>query len=69
MSFNPQKCYFIHFIYRQKIYGYGYSICNVPIQECDSIKYLGVIIDSRLSWSEHVDVIFHKASQVRGFLQ
>ena len=69
MSFNPQKCYFIHFIYRQKIYGNGYFICNVPIQECNSIKYLGVIIDSRLSWSEHVDAIFHKASQVRGFLQ
>ena len=46
-----------------------YFICNVPIQECNSIKYLGVIIDSRLSWSEHVDAIFHKASQVRGFLQ
>ena len=41
----------------------------MPIQECDSIKYLGVIIDSRLRWSEHVDAIFHKASQVRGFLQ
>ena len=69
MSFNPQKCYFIRFIYRQRIYGNGYFICNVPIQECDSIKCLGVIIDSRLSWSEHVDAIFHKASQVRGFLQ
>ena len=40
-----------------------HKLCNVPIQECDSIKYLGVTIDSRprLSWSEHVDVIFHKA--------
>ena len=37
--------------------------------KCDSIKYLGVTIDSRLSWSEHVDAIFHKASQVRGFFQ
>ena len=71
MSFNPQKCYFIRFIYRQKIYGNGYFICNVhvPIQECDSIKCLGVTIDSRLSWSKYVDAIFHKASQVRGFLQ
>ena len=48
---------------------HGYFICNVPIQECDSIKYLGVTIDSRLSWSEHVNAIFHKASRVRGFLQ
>ena len=24
MSFNPQKCYFIRFSYRQKIYGNGY---------------------------------------------
>ena len=39
MSFNTQKCYFICFIYRQKIYGNGYFICNVSIQECDNIKY------------------------------
>ena len=31
MSFNPQKCYFIRFIYRQKIYGNGYFICNVTV--------------------------------------
>ena len=69
MFFNPQKCYFIRFSYRQVIFGHGYFICNVPIQECDSIKYLGVTIDSRLNWSEHVDAISHKANQVRGFLQ
>ena len=47
----------------------SYFICNVPIQEYESIKYLGVTFDSRLSWSKHVNAIFHEASQVRGFLQ
>ena len=45
MIFNPQKCCFTRFSYRQVILGKGYFICNVPIQECDSIKYLGVPID------------------------
>ena len=69
MNFNPQKCYFIRFSYRQVIIGHSYFICNVPIQECSSIKYLGVMIDNRLSWLEHVNATFHKASQVRGLLQ
>ena len=34
-----------------------------------SSSYLGITIDNRLSWTEHVNATFHKASQVRGLLQ
>ena len=30
---------------------------NNPIKRVNSIKYLGVLIDNKLSWSEHVDYL------------
>ena len=43
-------------------------ICNEVIKQVDSIKYLGVIIDKRITWSQQVDKIALKANRVRGFL-
>ena len=33
-----------------------------------SIKYLGVIIDKKITWSQQVDKIVLKTNRVRGFL-
>ena len=43
-------------------------ICNEVIKQMDSIKYLGVIIDKKITWSQQVDKIALKANRVRGFL-
>ena len=32
-------------------------------------KYLGVVIDSKLSWSQHVKTVTNKANRIKGFLQ
>ena len=32
-------------------------------------KYLGVVIDQRLSFNEHVEMIVNKANVVKAFLQ
>ena len=39
------------------------------IKEVSSVKYLGVTINSKLNWSEHIARITSKASSVLGFLQ
>ena len=38
------------------------------IQEVSHIKYLGVTIDSQLSWNEHIKAIAKKANAVKNFL-
>ena len=42
---------------------------DIHIQQVEHAKYLGVIIDKNLNWSEHVKKTVNKANSVRGFLQ
>ena len=40
---------------------YDYKINGASIEQCTSIKDLGVILDSRLSFTDHIDSIVSKA--------
>jgi len=44
------------------------SINGVRIQQTDSIKYLGVIIDNKLSWKRQVSSLCRKLSQACGIV-
>ena len=44
------------------------SLDNTTIDRCTSLKFLGVIIDSKLSFNEHIDVICNKISKSIGIL-
>ena len=43
-------------------------IYGIPFEEVSSFKYLGVIIDSSLSWSEHLKKIAIKTKRLVGWL-
>ena len=68
MKFNVQKCQHITFCSQQVQINSRYMICNGIIKQVDSIKYLGVIIDKKTTWSQQVDKITLKANRVSGFL-
>ena len=68
MRFNGLKCQHISFCSKQVQINFNYMICNEVIKQVDSIKYLGVIIDKKITWSQQVDKIALKANRVRGFL-
>ena len=38
------------------------KIDNVEIQQVDCSKYLGILIDSKLSWQNHIDCVYNKNS-------
>ena len=48
---------------------YDYFMNDIHIQQVEHAKYLGIIIDKNLTWSEHVKKVVNKANSVRGFLQ
>ena len=68
MRFNALKCQHISFCGKQVQINFDYMICNEVVKQVDSIKYLGVIIDKKITWSQQVDKIALKANRVRGFL-
>ena len=44
-------------------------INNELIREVHHVKYLGITIDSHLTWREHVNVLSHKASATLALLR
>ena len=36
------------------------NLSGEPIEQVDKVKLLGTIIDSQLSWAEHIDTIVNK---------
>ena len=48
---------------------FNYCINNQLIKEVQHVKYLGVTIDSRLTWREHINVLSRKANSTLAFLR
>ena len=70
MQFNPDKCEVIRITNRKsKKLTVPYSIHNSVLREVKAAKYLGVTIDYRLTWNEHVVTVVKKANSTRAFLQ
>ena len=44
------------------------TIGKYTLHEVDQIKYLGVIMDNKLSWNQHIDYVSTKLCQVAGMI-
>ena len=55
---------------RNKKKSYSFNICidEESLKECDSYKYLGVIIDKNLTWNEQIQHVSQKISKACGYL-
>jgi hypothetical protein len=62
LSVNPDKTELIVFSMTRKLPGFFKSLFfRVTLSRHSSVKYLRVILDTRLTWREHVDVNVRKA--------
>ena len=70
IQFNPDKCEVIRITNRRgRRIDSDYTIHGTVLREVSSAKYLGVTIDSKLTWNAHVANVTKKANNTRAFLQ
>ena len=63
LTLNVKKSKFMIVTRKRDVPDLSIRINNVPLEQCDSYKYLGVMIDKDLSWKSHVEYISPKISK------
>ena len=69
MEFHPGKCQTLRVTNKNQPLISTYQIHDIPIQETPSAKYLGVVIDSKLTWKEQYRNISKKCYNTLAFLR
>lgn len=68
MVLNASKCSVITFTRKHNVISYDYTLSNTSIPRTSCVKDLGVVLDSKMSFSDHITHIVSKASKTLGFI-
>ena len=68
MILNFQKCSVISFSRKKKPIAFDYRLSGVVVTRESCIKNLGVLLDSKLDFNQHITFIIAKASRQLGFI-
>ena len=66
LTLNIDKTYYMIFHrarIKNKDFALGISINNCALKEVENCKYLGIILDTRISWVEHITYVKNKISK------
>ena len=69
MNFNPAKCKVICFSIKRDPPKKVYKLCGVILEEVQSIPYLGLTLDKKLKWSNHIQNITTNANRTLGLMR
>ena len=69
MEFHPDKCKLLRITNKLKPIEASYYMHNHKLDKVETGKYLGVLLNKKLSWKPHADAICKKVNQTRAFLQ
>ena len=67
MEFHPSKCQVLRISNKLNPIINTYNIHDVTLKVYDSVKYLGVTIDSKLTWKDHTSNVYNKANFMTSF--
>lgn len=68
LALNSRKSKHITISRQKRPYESTYFVDGVPLEKVSEIRDLGVIVDRRLSFSPHVDMVVRKAARLSGFV-
>ena len=69
MAFNASKSFLLRVTrFRDNVVNYTYTMMGQPITPVTQHKYLGVELESKLTWNEHISAITGRANSSLGFL-
>ena len=69
MEFHPQKCQVLRVSLKKNEIAANYNIREHTLERVNDAKYLGVILNEKLSWNSHIDNISKKGHNTLNFLQ
>jgi len=69
MMFNVSKCSIMQISMAHHKSTFAYTMYGDPLSIATEHRYLGILINDKLSWRPHIDQLCHKANQLLGFLQ
>jgi hypothetical protein len=65
---NLNKCFAINFSKKKHTVNYNFNLCNNQLSRVTEIRDLGVIMDSKLSFTPHLDSVIKKGYKQLGFI-
>ena len=68
LKLNPAKCKSITFTLRTLPHLAVYTLDGHQLERCVRVRDLGVILDTKLTFADHVDVVISKANRMLGLL-
>ena len=69
LRFQPVKCNMMQLTKKHNKIQASYALEDTVLENVESIKYLGVTINSDLKWNSHIRNVCSKAKRTLGFLR
>lgn len=68
LSLNISKCKTVTFTRKKSVIEFAYNMDGAVLSRQNTIKDLGVVFDSKLSFVEHIDLKISEAQRIYGFI-
>ena len=69
LELNVKKCNHISFCRKRTTPNITISLGNQTVANCERVRDLGVVLDSKLTFIDHYNTIIHKANNMLGFIK